>query len=94
VNGLVEHKHFDIHKSLMKACNNDHSKWIGMAPSVFWANHVTICQLTSYSPFFMAHGIEAVLLFDIAEATYLAPPLDTPASTEDLIAHHAQQLLK
>jgi len=42
----------------------------------------------------MAHGIEAVLLFDIVEATYLLPPLDTPASTEDLIAHHAQKLLK
>jgi len=65
-----------------------------MAPSVFWANHVTINWLTSYSPFFMAHGVEAVLPFDITEATYLLPSLETPASTEDLIAHHAQQLLK
>ena len=56
--------------------------------------HVTICQLTGYSPFFMAHGVEAVLLFDITEATYLLPPLDTPALTEDLIAHCAKQLLK
>ena len=42
----------------------------------------------------MAHGIEAVLQFDIVEGTYLLPPLDTPASTKDLISHHAQQLLK
>jgi len=41
----------------------------------------------------MAHSIEVVLPFDILEATYL-PPLNTPASTEDLISHHAQQLLK
>src|SRR5882724_11426885 len=61
---------------------------------MFWADCVTICWLTSYSPFFMAHSIEAVLPFDIVEATYLLPPLDAPASTEDLIAHHAQQLLK
>ena len=69
-------------------------KWVGMAPSVFWANHVTVCRSTSYSPFFMTHGVEAVLPFDIAEATYLLPPLDTPALTKDLIAHCAQQLLK
>src|SRR5882724_11057908 len=27
-NGLVECKHFDIHESLMKACDNHHSKWV------------------------------------------------------------------
>jgi len=42
----------------------------------------------------MAHSVEAVLPLDIAEATYLLPPLDVPASTKDLIAHHAQQLQK
>src|SRR5882724_10091744 len=42
----------------------------------------------------MAHSVEAVLPLDIAEATYLLPPLNVPASTEDLIAHHAQQLQK
>jgi len=94
VNGLVERKHFDVRESLMKVCHNDHSKWVGVAPSVFWADHVTIRRSTRYSPFFMAHGIEAVLPFDIVEATYILPPLDIPASTENLIAHCAQQLLK
>jgi len=82
-NGLVECKHFNIHESLMNACNNDHSKWIRMAPSVFWADCVH--QSTSYSPFFMAHSIETVLQFDIMEATYLLPFIDTPASTKDLV---------
>jgi len=65
-----------------------------MAPLVFWLDRVTICRSIGYSPFFMAHGIEAVLQLDIAEATYLLPPLNAPASTEDLIAYHAQQLQK
>src|SRR5882724_13414816 len=78
----------------MKTCNNEHTKWVGMAPLVFWADHVTICQLISYSPFFMAHGIEAVLPLDIAEVTYLLPPLNAPTSTEDLIAYCTQQLQK
>ena len=42
----------------------------------------------------MAHGVEAVLPLDIAEATYLLPPLNVPGSTEDLIAHCAQHLQK
>jgi len=78
----------------MKSCNNEHTKWVGIAPLVFWADCVTIHQSIGYSPFFMAHGIEAVLPLDIAEATYLLPPLNAPASMEDLIAYHAQQLQK
>ena len=42
----------------------------------------------------MAHGVEAVLPLDIAEATYLLPPQEVPMSTESLIARCAQQLLK
>ena len=42
----------------------------------------------------MAHSVEAVLPFDIMEATYLLPPLDTPTSAKDLIAHCSKQLLK
>src|SRR5882724_3072403 len=78
----------------MKMCNNEHSKWVCMVPLIFWANRVTVHQLIGYSPYFMAHSVEAVLLLDIAEATYLLPPLDVPASTEDHIVHHAQQLQK
>src|SRR5882724_7012473 len=93
-NGIVKRKHFDIRKSLMKTCNNEHTKWVGMALLVFWANCVTIHQSIGYSPFFMAHGIEAVLPLDIAEATYRLPHLNAPASMEDLIAYHTQQLQK
>src|SRR5882724_11430389 len=78
----------------MKTCNNEHTKWVGMAPLVFWANHVTVRQSIGYSPFFMAHGIEVVLPLDIVEVTYLLPPLNAPASTEDLIAYRTQQLQK
>src|SRR5882724_8818494 len=78
----------------MKTCNNEHTKWVGMALLVFWADRVTIHQSIGYPPFFMAHGIEAVLLLNIVEATYLLPPLKAPASTEDLIMYCAQQLQK
>ena len=44
--------------------------------------------------FSWAHGVEVVPLLDVAEVTYLLPPLHFPASPEDLIPHHAQQLQK
>src|SRR5882724_1268400 len=78
----------------MKTCNNEHSKWVCMAPLIFWADQVTVHRPIGYSPYFMAHSVEAVLPLDIAEATYLLPPLNVPASTEDLIVHCAQQLQK
>src|SRR5882724_901001 len=59
---------------------------------IFWADQVTVCLLIGYSTYFMAHGVEVVLPLDLSEATYLLPPLEVPSSTEDLIAHHAQQL--
>src|SRR5882724_9068672 len=37
-NSIVEQKHFDICESLMKTCNNEHSKWVCMVPLVFWAD--------------------------------------------------------
>ena len=69
----------------MKTCNNEHTKWVGMALLVFWVDCVTIRQSISYSPFFMAHGIEAVLPLDIEEATYLLPPLMLPHQQRTLL---------
>src|SRR5882724_8012817 len=48
-NSVVERKHFDTHESLMKTCNNEHSKWVHMAPLIFWADQVTVHQSISYS---------------------------------------------
>jgi len=40
-----------------------------------WADWITVCQLIGYSPYFMAHSVEAVLPLDITETTYLLPLL-------------------
>ena len=65
-----------------------------MAPSVFWAERVSIQKLTGYSPFYIAHGVEPLLPFDLAEATDLAPKMDQVMSTEELIAQRAKMLQK
>jgi hypothetical protein len=63
-------------------------------PFVFWANHTTTRKSTGLSPFFMAHGIEPILPFNIILATFLVPDLTKPLTTEELIAIRARQLEK
>jgi hypothetical protein len=90
--GIVERQHRTIRESLVKACEGDTSKWPTRAPHVFWADRATIRKSTGYSPFYMAHGVEPLLPFDITLATFLVPNLTKPLSTADLIATHARQL--
>jgi transposase InsO family protein len=91
-NGVVERTHRTIRDALVKTCQGDIKKWLDVAPFVFWADRVTTRKSTGLSPFYMAHGIEPVLPFDIVHATYLVPKLDKPLTTADLIAIRARQL--
>jgi len=91
-NGVVERQHCTIRESLVKACDGDPSKWPMRAPYVFWADRATIHKSTGHSPFYMAHGVEPLLPFDITLATFLVPELTKPMSTADLIATRACQL--
>ena len=91
-NGIVECQHRTIRESLVKACDGNTAHWPTIAPLVFWADRATIRKATGYSPFYMAHGIEPVLPFDITLATFLLPDLARPMSTEDLITARCRQL--
>ena len=94
--GLIEHRHYDVWEALIKAADGNESRcqWPDVAPSVFWAEQVTIQKSTRYSLFYMAHGVEPLLLFNLAETTYLAPKMDSLMTTEDLIAERAKMLQK
>jgi hypothetical protein len=91
-NGIVERQHRTIRDSLLKTCGDEVSKWPVHAPHVFWADRVTTCHSTEHSPFYMTHGIEPILPFDLTLATFLVPNLTTPLSTADLIATRMRQL--
>lgn len=84
--GPIERQYYNVCEALMKAADGDISRWPDIAASVIWAEQVTIQKSTGYSPFFLAHGVEPLLLFNLAEATYLAPKMDSIMSMEDLIA--------
>ncbi|KAL5478642.1 hypothetical protein ACEPAI_1919 [Sanghuangporus weigelae] len=93
-NGIVERRHYDVQEALIKAADGNDKRWSDHAYSVFWAERITVQKATGMSPYYMVHGVEPILPFDLAEATYLAPPVDTPIPTMELIATCTKQLQK
>lgn len=92
--GLVERRHRDVREAIMKMAGGIESKWTEVTHAAFWAERITIQKATGFSPYYMAHGVEPLLPFDLTEATYMAPAMDTPVTTSDLIAIRGRQLMK
>jgi hypothetical protein len=92
VNGIVERQHRTIRESIVKACEGNASKWPTVALYMFWADRATTRKSTGHSLFYMAHGVEPVLPFDITLATFLVLNLTNQLSTVDLIATRTRQL--
>jgi len=93
-NGIIERAHRPLWDSLIKAADGDETKWSLGGPTVLWAERVTTHRTTGYSPYWIAHGVEPLFPFDLAEATYMCPPQDAPTAPDDLIALRARQLQK
>ena len=93
-NGIVERQHRTIRESLVKACEGNISRWPTLVPHTFWADRVTTRKATGHSPFYMAHGVEPILPFDITLATFLVPNIAKPLSTSELLAIRTRQLQK
>ncbi|KDQ13321.1 hypothetical protein BOTBODRAFT_97858, partial [Botryobasidium botryosum FD-172 SS1] len=83
-----------VRQALIKTAADTSQNWYAVAPSVFWSERVTIQKSTMMSPYYMVHGVEPLFPFDLAEATYLVPPVSSQLSTLDLISLRARQLQK
>ena len=93
-NGIVEHQHRTIQESIIKACEGNISKCPTVAPHAFWADRAMTHRSTGHTPFYMAHGIEPILPFNITLATFLVPDIPPKLDTVDLIAIRMRQLQK
>lgn len=92
--GPIERRHFDVREALVKSAGGVETKWPEVAASVFCAEHVTVQKSMGYSPFYLAHGVEPLLPFDLAESTYLCPAGEERLSTTELIVQQARMLQK
>jgi hypothetical protein len=77
----------------MKVCDGDEKKWPASTHAVFWAERITTHRAIGHSSYYVAHGVEPLLPFDITEATYLVPP-QSAMTTPELLALRARQLQK
>lgn len=90
--GIIERRHYDARESLTKACGGDQMRWPKAAHAVFWAERITIQKASGYSPFYIAHGVEPIHPFDIEQATYMDPAIDTAMTYGELITLRAMKL--
>ncbi len=51
-----------------------------------FADRVTVSGVTGYLPYFLLHGVEPLLLFDLAEATFMVEGFQSGMETSDLLA--------
>jgi hypothetical protein len=83
-NGIVERRHLDVREAIMKVCDGEERKWPTAMHAVFWAERITTRKALRHSVYYIAHGVEPLLPFDLTEATYMVPP-QSAMSTIELI---------
>ena len=91
-NGIVERRHRDIREALVKTANAEGVTWVDVLPEVFWADRTTVQKSTGFSPFYLVHGVEPLLPFDISEVTYLTPEVSGLMETSELLVRRARAL--
>ena len=91
-NGIVERRHLDLREVLMKLAGNRPEKWSNYAYHAIWAERVSIQRSTGYSPYYIVHGVEPTLPFDLAEQTYISPVVTGKLTHKELIAIRARAL--
>ena len=91
-NGIVERRHRDLRETLMKLAGDHPEHWSQHIYYAIWAERITIQRRTGHSPFFMVHGVEPLLPFDLAEQTYISPTFTSKMSRAQLIAARARAL--
>jgi hypothetical protein len=90
-NRIVERRHLDVREAIIKVCDREERKWPTAMHAVFWAERIMTHKALGHSAYYIAHGVEPLLPFDLAEATYMVPP-QSAMSTTELIALRACQL--
>ena len=93
-NGVVEQGHFTIRESILKDCKGNIKKWPERVHLAFFADRVTTRRVTGFSPFYLLHGVDPVLPFDLTEATFMISGYRAGLTSAELLALRIRQLDK
>lgn len=61
---------------------------------MLFADRITVRKATGFSPFYLLHGIEPLLPFDLTEASFMVEGFRSGLTTAELLALKVQQLEK
>jgi hypothetical protein len=50
---------------IFKCLEKFQARWVAKLPSILWSLRTTPCRVTSFTPFFIVHGSEAIVPTDI-----------------------------
>lgn len=93
-NGVVERGHFVIREAIIKACRGSPNKWPDHVHHAFFADKVTVRRSTNFSPFYLLHGVDPVLPFDLSEASFMVDGYRSGMTTAELLAIRIRHLEK
>ena len=71
VNGIVQQGHFAIREALVKVYQGDIHLWPDKLQVALFIDNVIVRRSTGYSAYFLLHGTDSVLPFDLWESTFL-----------------------
>jgi hypothetical protein len=63
----------------MKVCDGEERKWPTATHAIFWAEQIMTHKALEHSTYYFTHGVEPLLPFDLAEATYMVPVRGHPS---------------
>jgi hypothetical protein len=90
-NGVVELGHFAIREALVKACEGSIHLWPDKLRVALFADNITVRWSTGYSAYFLLHGTDPVLPFDLWELTLVEGFKDN-LSQDKLLALRIRQI--
>jgi transposase InsO family protein len=91
-NGVVERGHFTIREAIVKACQGNIDLWPTKVAMAFFADRISTSTVTGFSAYFLLHGVQPVLPFDLTEASFMVNGFTSGMSSSDLLALRIQQL--
>jgi hypothetical protein len=92
--GVVEQGHFTLREAITKSCGGKIHMWPEKLAAALLADRVTVSRVTGFSPFQLLYGVDPVLPFDLAEATFMVSGFRTGLTTAELLTLRIRQLSK
>jgi hypothetical protein len=95
-NGAVERGHFILREAIVKTSEKDRNgqikNWHQHVELAAFADRITVSSVTGYSPYYLLHGTQPLLPFDLSESTFMIDGYRSGLSTSELLSLRIRQL--